>query len=134
MMPLLCSIFMAPAICWRKSLMVSSLSVRIARKELKIPTDEDTTTPVLQRAQRAVSPQQLPIICHFYFHVRCFFLHTVSEFLQATKESICIPSLVCGQGCFSPESLRFTLMVNSGQWQMLNLGYQLRPKVTFGEG
>lgn len=48
MMPLLCSIFMAPAICWRKSLMVSSLSVRIAGKEeRKTTTDEKLTVPVL---------------------------------------------------------------------------------------
>lgn len=103
-MPLLCSIFMAPAICWRKSLMVSSLSVRIAREEeKKWPQMKKITVLVLWRAQRADSPQQLAIMWHLYFYIWRFFSTRISEwFLQATRESVCVPSLLCGQSCFQP--------------------------------
>lgn len=48
--------------------------------------------------------QQLNVICHFIPTYDVFSPHTISEwFLQATRESICIPSLFCGQGCFQPQ-------------------------------
>lgn len=46
---------------------MSSLSVRIARGEGKITTDERITMLVLQRAQGVVSPEQLAIIWLFFF-------------------------------------------------------------------
>lgn len=51
---------------------MSSLSVRIAREEGKITTDERITMLVLQRAQGVVSPEQLAIIWLFFSSTHYF--------------------------------------------------------------
>lgn len=112
--------------------MVSSLSVRIARKkEKKIATDEKNYSASSLKSLEGRFSTAISHNLSFLFPCMVFSLHTpfLNDSYRQQGRAFAFPAYSVVRAVFSPESL----MVNSGQWQVLNLGHQLGPKATFGE-